>query len=197
MFYRLARRLFLLLAGPLFSFRVEGVEHVPTDGPAILVAPHRSWLDPPAVGAAAPRPVRFLIIDAVYDRPRTRWFYRLMGSIPVRRGESASAIALRAALRGLRAGELLGIFPEGRVVSDGRPASLRPGAAALAVHARAPLVPTSIRGSALAWPHGRRLPGPAPVSVRFEPPLELPPGRNRAAVAEMQRRLEVALEGLE
>ena len=195
MLYCLVRGLFRLLARPLFRFRVEGVEHVPPRGPAILAAAHRSWLDPPAIGGAAPRPVRFLILDRVYDRPYARWFYRAMGGIPVR--AETSAIALRAAIRGLRAGELLGIFPEGRVAADGVRIPLRPGAAMLAVHARARVVPTAIDGSAAAWPHGRRFPGPGHVRVRFAPPLSPPPGRDREAVAEMQRRLEAALREME
>ena len=63
LFYRLARGLFRIVALPMFRFRVEGAERVPREGPGVVVAPHRSWLDPACVAGACPRPVRFLMID--------------------------------------------------------------------------------------------------------------------------------------
>ena len=195
MAYRLVRRLFLLVARPMFRFRVEGVERLPQRGGAIVVARHRSWLDPPCVGAACPRTVRFLILSKVYEKPWARWFYRSMRALPVAAGGVASLGALREALRYLQRGGLIGVFPEGGVVtgSDGR---LHPGAALLAVRSGAPIVPLEIEGSERAWPHGRWYPGPASVRVTFGVPVLPPPGRGRGAVNEMLRRIEAALDAL-
>ena len=69
LFFRPTWRLFRIVARPLFRFRVGGAEHFPRSGPAVLVAPHRSWLDPACVAGACPRPVRFLMMEKIYRRP--------------------------------------------------------------------------------------------------------------------------------
>ena len=194
-FYAAVWRTFRVIARLAFRFRVEGAERVPAAGPAILVAPHRSWLDPACVGGACSRQVRFLILDSVYRQTGARWFYRGMRSIPVTQGGFASLGALRTALRALKRGELLGIFPEGRVVRDGERGTVYPGAALLAVRSGAPVLPLAIRGSDRAWPHGRRYPGPARVEVRIGLPLA-PPAAHREAVREMAQRIEQALREL-
>ena len=196
-FYRSVRGLFRLLAVPMFRFRVEGVERVPVEGPAVVVAPHRSWLDPACVGGACPRPVRFLIMDTVYRRIWARWFYRRMHGIPVRVGGGAETMAgLRDALRALRAGQVVGVFPEGRVMPPGPLQPLHAGAALLAVRGQAPVIPIVIRGSAKAWPRGRRWPGPAAVSVHVGQTIEPPTERGRDAVDRLLTRIAAALEAL-
>jgi len=193
MFYRLVRRLFLLGAAVLFRLRVEGAERLPPSGPAIVVAAHRSWLDPACVGGACRRPVRFLIMESVYANRWARWFYRAMGTIPVGAGAASSASALRGALRALARGEVVGVFPEGRVWPAESPGPVQPGAALLALRTGAPVVPLVICGSARAWPHGRRYPGPAAVRVRVGDALEPPPGAGRDAVDELSARIARAL----
>jgi 1-acyl-sn-glycerol-3-phosphate acyltransferase len=195
-FYRAARRLFLIIAAPMFRFKVVGRDNVPPAGAAVVVAPHRSWLDPACVGAAIERPIRFLILDRMYHKPWARWFYRSMHSIPVQRGGAASLSALRQALRCLERGELVGIFPEGRVLSDWREGGIHPGAAMLALRTGAQIVPVGIHGSANAWPHGRALPGPARVSVQIGSPIDPPERHRRDAVELFTRRIEEAIRAL-
>jgi 1-acyl-sn-glycerol-3-phosphate acyltransferase len=195
--YRLARGLFRIVALPMFRFRVEGAERVPREGPGVVVAPHRSWLDPACVGGACPRPVRFLMMDTVYRRPAARWFYRRMRSIPVGAGDAPLTItALRHALRALRDGQLIGVFPEGRVVTDGALGPLQPGAAMLAARGGAPVIPVFIRGSSRAWPHGRAWPGPARVSVLIGPAIAPPGTSDRGAVERFLQRIRAGLEAL-
>jgi 1-acyl-sn-glycerol-3-phosphate acyltransferase len=192
--YRSARGLFRVIALPMFRFRVQGADFVPSTGPGVVVAPHRSWLDPACVVGACPRPVRFLIMDRVYRWPWARWFYRAMRGIPVPTDDGTAAVAaLRGALRALREGQLVGVFPEGRVfrrTGDGR---LHPGAAVLAVRGRAPVIPMVIRGSSEAWPHGRNWPGPARILVRIGRTLEPPPATDRQAIARFLERIEARL----
>jgi len=196
LFYRSFRGLFRLLAAPMFRFRVQGVERIPRKGAGVIVAPHRSWLDPACVGGACPRPIRFLIMDRVYHSPRTHWFYRGLHSIPVATDGSDSIRALRAALRALKRGELVGVFPEGRVFSEQEPGPIQPGAALLAMRARVPVVPLFIRGSSRAWPHGRRFPRPWPVSVRVGPAIDPSEQNGREGVAEMIQRIQGAWDRL-
>jgi 1-acyl-sn-glycerol-3-phosphate acyltransferase len=167
LFYRAVRAAFRILALPLFRFRVEGSEKVPSAGPGVVVALHRSWLDPACLGGACPRPLSFLMQRDVYHKRWGRWFYRRMGAIPVPVGGGPATAALRAAVRHLEAGELLGIFPEGGIGGKGTEPTFFRGAAHLAVRCKAPLIPVEIEGSARAWPHGRKWPGPARIVVRF------------------------------
>lgn len=195
-FYRTIRGIFRIVALPMFRFRVEGVENVPPSGAAVVVAPHRSWLDPACVGGACPRPIRFLIRDRVYEKPWARWFYRRMHGLPVTPGGEKALAALRGALRALRAGELVGVFPEGRVVREGESEIIHPGAALLAVQTQVPVIPVHIEGSARAWPHGRPFPGPAPVRVVVGPALPPTGARGRDEVAALVKRIEEALTEL-
>jgi 1-acyl-sn-glycerol-3-phosphate acyltransferase len=192
-FYRFVRRVFLILSAPLFRFQVRGRQHVPETGPAIVVAPHRSWLDPACVGAACPRPVRFLILWNVYKKPWARWFYHAMGTLPVGAGGYSAISSVREALRALRRGEVVGVFPEGRVSTPERPAPIHPGAAMLASHTGAPIVPMQITGSSRAWPHGKRLPSPAPVSVVIEAPIPTREAGRRRSRDEVAREIEQLL----
>jgi 1-acyl-sn-glycerol-3-phosphate acyltransferase len=189
-----ARAAFRVLALPLFRFKVEGAERIPATGPGIVVALHRSWLDPACVGGACPRPVSFLMQRDVYHKRWGRWFYRRMGAIPVPLGGTPSVEALKAAVRCLEGGEILGIFPEGGIVGKGTQATFHRGAAHLAVRCLAPVIPVAIHGSAQAWPHGRKWPAPARVSVRFHPPIRPPAGlEGREAVEDLMRRTRLAL----
>ncbi len=196
LFYRFIRILFRIVALPMFRFRVRGLERVPRSGPVIVVAAHRSWLDPPCVGGAMPRPVRFLMINTVYHKRWASWFYRLMGAMPVSRGGTDSVIALRSALRMLKKGKVVGVFPEGRVITGEELGEVHPGAAMLACRTGAPVLPVLIRGSARAWPHGRKWPGPAPVSVHFGDPIPVERDGRREAVSLLLARIENALTGL-
>jgi 1-acyl-sn-glycerol-3-phosphate acyltransferase len=181
----------------MFRLKVEGVDNLPSTGAAVVAAAHRSWLDPACVGGACPRVVRFLIVDTVYHKPWARWFYRMMGAIPIRPGGGASIGALREALRTLRRGDLIGIFPEGRVIREGQRGKVHPGAAMLALRAGVPVIPIGIHGSAEAWPHGRPLPGPGRVSVFIGSALAPPEPGMAEAVDEMTSLIELAIAELQ
>lgn len=192
-FYRYARLLFLALAKPMFRFRVDHAERVPERGPGVVVAPHRSWLDPACVAGACRRPIRFLILEAIHGKRWARWFYRGMRTIPI--APEVALAALRCALAHLEAGGLVGVFPEGRVVAPGRVGVVHPGAALLAIRSSAPVIPVAIEGSAAAWPHGRLWPEPAAIRVRVGEPI-LPPERvTRRTREELVRRIESVLLG--
>src|SRR5262245_55388599 len=111
MFYRFIQLGFKPFAVLYFRLEVRGT--VPAAGPYILAANHVSWLDPAMLGSACRRPIRFVITRAVHDDPKQRWFYRGMRTIPLRDTGRPDTAAMREALRALRGGELVGIFPEG------------------------------------------------------------------------------------
>jgi len=159
----------------LFGLRGRGTEHVPATGPVLIVANHVSHLDPPLIAGAASRQLAFLAKAELFRVPLFGGLIRRLGAQPLRR-EGPDAGALRAALRVLRGGGALLVFPEGTRGEEGRLGPAKPGAGMLAVVAGAPVIPVYVGGSGRAWPRGRRLPRPARVTVTFGPPLALGTG---------------------
>ena len=119
---------------------------LPDGGPVVLAANHVSGLDPLLLIAASRRPLRFLIAREEYERPGLTWIFRAVGCIPVDRGRRPEQ-ALRAALRALQAGEVVAVFPHGRIHLDSDPPrALKPGVVWLARQAGCPVVPARIEG---------------------------------------------------
>jgi 1-acyl-sn-glycerol-3-phosphate acyltransferase len=102
--------------------------------------------------------------------------------VPVRReGGSASLAALQAGIDALRAGELVGIFPEGTRSPDGRLYRGKTGVARMALEARVPIVPVAIQGTYEAWPYHRKLPKPGRVTIIIGTPLSFERYHDRPA----------------
>lgn len=169
-FYARVRGLFQPVGRLYFGLQVEGLSHLPKSGPAILAANHVSWLDPIVLGAACPRPIRFLIARSVHERRWSRWFYTRMGTIPVEMGTRDPGW-LRTAIRSLRAGELVGIFPQGVGLAVASSREARPGALLLAAMSGAPFIPVGLSGTLRAWPPRTKFPKPGSVLVRFGEPF--------------------------
>jgi cytidylate kinase len=169
-FYGVCKPIAVAVMRLMWRLEGQGMEHVPSSGPVLLVANHSSVLDPPLVGGVAPRQLSFLAKAELFDVPLLGRLIRALNARPVRR-EGADAAALRVSLRVLEQGGALLVFPEGTRGEEGRLREPRPGAALLAVLSGAPVVPVYVRGSGAAWPRGRPLPRAAKVVVTFGPPL--------------------------
>jgi 1-acyl-sn-glycerol-3-phosphate acyltransferase len=168
--YAVLRSFAAALAHLLFRIEVRGAEHVPRTGPAMIVANHSSVLDPPVVGAGAPRPLHFMAKAELFSIPLFGRLLRAVNARPVRR-EGADARALREALRILESGHALLVFPEGTRGPEGVLREGKAGAGMLALLSGAPVVPAYIEGTGRALPRGRAIPRPAKVRVTFGPPL--------------------------
>lgn len=127
-----------------YDIRLHGTEHVPASGPVILAANHIGVLDGPLLAIFAPRPVHALTKHEMF-RGRTGRFLRRSGQIPVDRF-AVDPHAVRTALRVLRDGGVVGVFPEG-TRGDGELHRFHRGAAYLALVSGAPVVPVIIFGS--------------------------------------------------
>ncbi len=159
----------------LYRARVEGAEHVPTDGPAIISPNHRSFFDSPLVMAMAPRPVTFLGKAEYMDRRATRYLFPAFGMVPIKRdARKASMAALETAADLLRDGRLVGIYPEGTRSRDGMLHRGHTGVAHLALMTGAPIIPVGIVGTEEVQPIGTRVPRPfrGPVRLRFGEPID-------------------------
>ncbi len=185
----------------LFTYDCFGEGQIPPRGPAIVAANHPSYLDPILLSLRVRRPIRFMAWDAVFRVPLVGPLARLFGAFPVDLRPGQGRGAFEAARRLLEAGEVVGIFPEGRRSATGwmEPA-LRAGAARLAIATGAPLVPATIRGAFRAWPRSRRLPGLATIRVHYHDPIDPTAYRSlpedqaiSRLLAELRRRVERTL----
>lgn len=177
----------LLLRRP----RVEGIAHVPAQGPVILCANHLSVADPVVMALPLPRMVCFLGKHESFGR-RWRWLFTRLGVVPVaREGGAAAESSLERGRQVLAAGAVLALFPEGTRSPDGRLYRGKTGAARLAIRSGAPIVPIGISGTRAVLPPGALLPRRTTVSVRFGPPIDL---RRRYGGAEDHEVLRAATD---
>ena len=175
---------------PYVRFDISGIEHIPQEGPAIVVGNHRSYFDPIALGVALAkrgRPVRFLGKKEVFDAPIVGQVARAMGGIRVERG-TGSDEPLAEAAAALEAGELVALMPQGTIPRG--PAFFDPvlkgrwGAARLAALTGSPVIPVGLWGTEKVWPRSERLPNllalghPPTVTIRGGPPVKGLTGRS-------------------
>jgi 1-acyl-sn-glycerol-3-phosphate acyltransferase len=148
-----------------FGLEVTGVENMPADGPVILAVNHRSQIDPVVLAAAVPRRCTFLAAAEVLTLPILGALIRPFRVVPVRRGRFDRG-AIEECLARLDRGEVLVIFPEGKISPDGRPQPSHDGLAFLAGRASVPIVPVGIAGTYEVWPLGTRMPRRGRITVR-------------------------------
>ncbi len=181
----------------LFRGSTRGLEHVPSQGPLVVVANHGSHLDPPLLGHALGRPVAFMAKAELFDVPILGAIIRACGAYPVRRGASDRE-AIRTATAKLEDGWATGVFLDGTRQADGRVNQPLPGAALLAARSGAPLLPVAIINSHRALGSGSSLPRLVPIQLRVGEPVPAPSGRRRAdldaTTAELQRRINSLLD---
>lgn len=145
MFYWVARLIIRAITSLIYRVSVTGLENVPDIGGAVVVANHRSYMDPPLLGAILRRPVRFMAKSELFRYSLSAWFFRGLRAFPVNRlGVDRSA--LREAIATVSSGQLLGIFPEGSRSKDGRLQRGHAGAALVAIKTGVPVVPVGILG---------------------------------------------------
>jgi 1-acyl-sn-glycerol-3-phosphate acyltransferase len=171
-----------VLLGPLlrllFRPRIEGLDHVPASGAAIVAGNHLSFSDHFLMPAVLRRRITFLAKAEYFTGPGlkgrlTAFFFRSAGQIPVdRSGKEAGRAAIREGLGVLSEDELLGIYPEGTRSHDGRLYKGKVGVAVMALRAGVPVVPCAMIGTFEAQPPGRKIPRLHPVVIRFGEPLD-------------------------
>ncbi|MDN0200234.1 lysophospholipid acyltransferase family protein [Streptomyces sp. S.PNR 29] len=179
MFYYLLK---YVLLGPLlrllFRPRIEGLEHVPSTGAAIVAGNHLSFSDHFLMPAVLKRRITFLAKAEYFTGPGikgrlTAFFFHSAGQIPVdRSGKEAGQAAIREGLGVLSKGELLGIYPEGTRSHDGRLYKGKVGVAVMALKAGVPVIPCAMIGTFEAQPPGKVIPNIHPVVIRFGEPLD-------------------------
>ena len=175
MAYWILKAILTPLLRMLYRVRVEGRENLPTKGPVIIAANHRSFLDSIFIPLVVRRRVTFVAKAEYFDDPKTAWFFRAVGQIPIRReGGSAAEGALAAATDVLEAGGVFGIYPEGTRTRDGYLHRGHTGVARLALKTGAPIVPVGLVATDECQPTDKKLPRFfRTVWIRFGTPLPL------------------------
>ena len=162
----------------IFRPRVEGVAHVPIQGPAIIASNHLSFSDSIFMPLVVPRRVTFLAKAEYFTGKGLKGrlvalFFKAIGQVPVdRSGGRASEAALETGLRLLAEGKLLGIYPEGTRSPDGRLYRGRTGVARMALDAGVPVIPVAMIDTDKIQPPGKALPKVMRVGIRFGTPLD-------------------------
>jgi len=151
-------RVFVRILMPLLGgITVRGAENIPARGPVLLAINHRSYMDPPYLSMITGRQLHLMAKEQLFTIPVFGPYIRAMGAFPVKRGV-ADRGAIRQAIDELKAGHVLGIFPEGTRADPGTLLPAERGFALIAKQTGIPIVPVALEGTDKVHPkHAKRL----------------------------------------
>ncbi|HUR41409.1 MAG TPA: 1-acyl-sn-glycerol-3-phosphate acyltransferase, partial [Verrucomicrobiae bacterium] len=144
----LMRFIVWILVNTLYRMRVEGLDKIPDEGPCIVACNHVSFIDALIVGGTIRRPVRFVMYYKIFQIPVLSWIFRTARAIPIAGAKEDEALMNRAfdeIEKALKAGEVVGIFPEGSLTPDGTLQPFRPGIEKILARSPVPVVPVALR----------------------------------------------------
>jgi hypothetical protein len=145
----LLRFLSWILVSTVYRVRRVGVERIPAEGPALIVANHVSFVDALVLMAMSPRPIRFVMDLGIFRIPVLAWLFRQVKAIPIASARVDPQMMERAFERvseALRDGQLVCIFPEGRITDNGEMVPFRPGVTRVLERDPVPVVPVALQG---------------------------------------------------
>jgi 1-acyl-sn-glycerol-3-phosphate acyltransferase len=145
----LMRFLAWLLIHSLYRVDKRGLEQIPDQGACVIVCNHVSYVDAIVIAACVPRPVRFVMDHRIFSTPLLNFIFRTMRAIPIASAREDPALKEQAfveAANALKAGEIVCIFPEGKITDTGEINRFRPGLQRILEQAPAPVVPMALRG---------------------------------------------------
>ncbi|HSH07928.1 MAG TPA: MFS transporter [Burkholderiales bacterium] len=145
----LMRFMVWMLIHSVYRLRKSGLERVPEQGPAVLVCNHVSYVDALVISAACRRPIRWVMDHRIYRLPLIHFFCRTVRAIPIapaKEDPAALERAYDAVARALADGELVGLFPEGRLTPDGEMGTFRGGILRILERTPVPVIPMALSG---------------------------------------------------
>ncbi|MBL0168010.1 MAG: MFS transporter [Propionivibrio sp.] len=138
-----------LLIHSIYRLEQKGIEHIPLEGPAVLICNHVSFVDPLVISSACRRPIRFVMDHRIFRMPLISFIFRHMRAIPIapaREDPVMMEAAFAEVARALAEGELVGIFPEGRITDTGEFYPFRSGIQRIVGQTPVPVIPLALRG---------------------------------------------------
>ena len=178
MCYWVVKALLTPILRTLFRPWIEGGDHIPHEGGAILASNHLSFSDSIFLPLVVPRRITFLakadyFTGSGVKGKLTKGFFAGVGQVPIdRSGGKASEAALRTGLRILGGGNLLGLYPEGTRSPDGRLYRGKTGVARMALEAGVPVIPVAMINTDVIQPTGKKIPKLGRVGIRVGKPLD-------------------------
>ncbi len=166
MLYKIATSLSNFLFSFFFKIKISGQENIPKQGGFILASNHLSYLDPAVLAIACPREVNFMAKAELFRIPLFSNLIRSLGAFPVKRN-TADIYALKEAIKRVKAGNGLLVFPEGGRKNGTNDLEPQAGIGFLAAKINAFVIPVFISGTEIALPKGARIIKPSRVSVIF------------------------------
>ena len=138
-----------LLVHTLYRLEQKGVEHLPEEGPAILVCNHVSYVDSLVISSACRRPIRFVMDHQIFKTRGIGFLFRHARAIPIAPAKEDAALmeaAFDEVARALEAGDLVAIFPEGGLTANGELQTFHPGVQRIVQRTPVPVIPMALRG---------------------------------------------------
>jgi len=183
----------------LFGMRIEGREHLVTEGAVLVASNHQSYLDPPLIGNLYQDEMVYLARKTLFTG-FGRWLYTQWNAIPVDQDRPDMA-SLKTIIRKLKEGHRVLVFPEGSRTLDGGIGEAAPGIGLVAVKSGAVIQPVRIRGAHEALPRGSGRIRFSRISVHVGPPIRLSPTELAAANGKedydrIAKRIMAAIEAL-
>ena len=145
----LLRFLTWILINTIYRVKVSGLQQVPDEGPVLLVCNHVSYVDALVIGGTIPRPTVFVMYYKIFNVPIMRSLFRTARAIPIAGMKEDPALLERAwesISDALRAGEVVCIFPEGRLTADGEIVAFRNGVERILARDPVPVIPMALQG---------------------------------------------------
>lgn len=138
-----------ILAICMYRVRTKGHENIPSEGAAVIVANHVSFVDWMFILATSPRPIRFMVFAPIYHSKALHWLFKMAKAIPIdseKANPKAFTKAFDEVAAALERGELVGIFPEGKLTSNGEMDMFRRGIERIIARTPVPVVPVHLGG---------------------------------------------------
>jgi 1-acyl-sn-glycerol-3-phosphate acyltransferase len=153
----------------LWNVTFKGIENIPAKDGLIIASNHQSYIDPFLISLPIRRPLRFLAWNVAFGWPVVGRAMKVLGAWPLQL-EGSDPAAIRRSLQWLRSGGAVMIFPEGgRGNPDGSMVRFKAGAVRIALEAKVPILPITIRGANEVWPAGKNVPRLGKIEIVYHP----------------------------
>lgn len=179
----------------MFPIQIEGKEYIASKGKIVLAGTHTGWLDTFIIQGACKRPIWYITGPTAFEIPIVRQLVKMCNVIPLQFGKGV--VALDAAVNKLNGSEVVCIFPEGKLTTDGNLNKFGKGVAYIHKHSKAPIVPFVIQGGFEAWAYNKPLPRFRKVVIQFGQPMMMVDAEEKDIVNELKNRVQFMKDAMD